>query len=96
MSEKITVNQPETVVVQSYPPETVSVDSIETVVARTPESTVVVTGVLAPPSSSTISGSGDVDLTQLADGATLVYQQNTAKWRATRELDNQVVDGGFF
>lgn len=94
--DTVQLTQTQTVVVQDFYPESVSLTQTERVVERQEEGTVVVTGVLAPLSSSTISGAGDIDLTGLTDGATLVYQQNISKWLATNLLEKQVMNGGFF
>lgn len=75
--------------------EKVTLVSTERVVVETPSTSHVITGGLLPPSSS-ISSSVDVDLTNLTNGAVLVYQENTAKWQATKTLENQVMNGGFF
>ena len=36
----------------------------------------------------------DVDLTNLQDGAVLVYSANSLKWEATTILEKQTVEGG--
>ena len=76
--------------------DTVTLQQTERVVEKVETGTVVVTGIVGPRGITTISGASDLDLTGLTDGATLVYQQNIAKWLATKELDNQVMNGGFF
>lgn len=92
--DTVNLTRTETIVVQDFYPESVSLTQVERVIERTQDSTVIVTGVLAPASASTISGSGDVDLTQLVDGATLVYSTPTNKWAATALLDKQVIESG--
>ena len=71
-------------------------DTKDTVVVHDDKGTVVVTGMIGPPGASKINTMDDIDLTNLADGATLVYAQNTAKWQATNLLEKQVMNGGFF
>lgn len=94
--DTVSLTKTETVVVQSFTPDSVSLAETERVVAREETGTVVVTGVLAPISTTSISTAPDIDLTNLIDGATLVYSQSMAKWQATRELDRQIMNGGFF
>jgi hypothetical protein len=94
--DTVQLTRTETVVVQDFYPESVSLTHTERVVERTEDSRVVVTGVLAPVGQTTVTGAADVDLSNLSDGAVLVYQANTAKWQATRMLENQVMNGGFF
>lgn len=92
--DTVNLTRTETVVVQDFYPESVSVTQVERIVERQQESTVVITGVLAPIGINTISTSDDVDLTQLVDGATLVYSTPTNKWIATALLDKQIVESG--
>lgn len=92
--DTVNLTNTETVVVQDFYPESVSLTQTERVVERQEGSTVVVTGVLAPASASTISGSGDINVNQLADGAVLVYSISTNKWIATNLLDTQVIEAG--
>jgi hypothetical protein len=94
--DTVTLTTTETVVVQDYYPESVSLTQTERIVERHEEGTVVVTGVLGPRGITTISAAGDIDLSGLVNGATLVYDQNLSKWVATKELDSQVMNGGFF
>lgn len=58
--------------------------------------TIVVTGMIGPKGSSKISDSTDIDLTNLVNGATLVYSDSVQKWQATNLLENQIMNGGFF
>lgn len=94
--DTVQLTRTETVVVQDFYPESVSLEQTERVVNRVEDTTVVVTGVLAPASQTSISSAPDIDLTNLTNGAVLVYQENTAKWQATKTLENQVMNGGFF
>jgi hypothetical protein len=38
----------------------------------------------------------NIDFSQLTDGATLVYDTNQGEWRATRNLNEQNIEGGEF
>lgn len=85
----------ETVAVQDI--QTLVVDSvIETIVVETPQETIVLTGMIGPPGTSNISAASDVDLTDLTDGAALIYKSDTARWRATKLLDSQILEAGQF
>ena len=74
----------------------VTLTQTERVVTTVEKGTIVVTGVMGPPGSGNISDSGDIDLSGLVDGATLVYSAPTAKWQATNLLEKQIMNGGFF
>lgn len=77
--------------------ESVLVTEQEVVVVTTDTTGVVVTGIMGPPGESgKISEASDIDKTNLVDGATLVYASNTAKWVATRLLENQILEAGQF
>ena len=58
--------------------------------------TVIVTGLMGPVSTSSLSNISDIDLAQLTGGATLVYNSTTLKWVATTLLDQQIVESGQF
>lgn len=45
---------------------------------------------------NSISGANDIDLSNISDGATLVYQSSNSKWVATRTLDKQIIESGQF
>ena len=80
--------------------ENVLVTEQEVVVVTTDTTGVVVTGIMGPPGApgetGKISEASDIDKTNLVDGATLVYSANTAKWVATRLLENQILEAGQF
>lgn len=44
--------------------------------------------------ASSVAGATDVDVTTLVDGAVLVYNATTAKWKATKNLAGQIVECG--
>lgn len=67
-----------------------------TVISTAENTTVVVTGIMGPPGASSISALEDVDKSELVDGATLIYRANTATWKATNRLDNQILEAGQF
>lgn len=66
------------------------------VVVTTDNPGVVITGIMGPPGSSSLSNMVDVDRTDLTDGATLVYKADTQVWRTTNTLDNQILEAGQF
>jgi hypothetical protein len=76
--------------------EKVLITETQRVVERTETGFVVVTGQLGPPGASSIEGLSDIDLSGKQDGAVLVYSQATGTWQATRLLEKQVMNGGFF
>lgn len=76
--------------------EQVTITEQQVVVVNTEVSGVVVTGIMGPPGSTSISGMSDIDKTGLTDGATLVYKADTAIWKATNKLDNQILEAGQF
>lgn len=66
------------------------------VVVATDTAEVVVTGIMGPPGASSLADMQDIDKSELTDGAVLVYTANTATWRATKKLDNQILEAGQF
>ena len=76
--------------------EQVTITEQEVVVVNTETSGIVVTGIMGPPGTTTISGLTDIDRTDLTDGATLVYKASNAVWKATNKLDNQILEAGQF
>jgi hypothetical protein len=78
------------------PLEKVLVSEQEVVVVSSDSTSVVVTGIMGPPGFTSITNASDIDKTGLTDGATLVYKAETAIWRATNKLDNQILEAGQF
>ena len=77
--------------------ETIVVASTNTAVARTTETTYVVTGIVGPPGPSrTLLSSSDVNSTQLSNGSVLVYNSQTSRFDTTTALDKQIINGGIF
>jgi hypothetical protein len=70
--------------------------SINQVVTGDNSSTVIVTGIMGPAVTPSISQSNDVDMSQLRDGGVLVYNILTNKWVATNLLDKQIFEAGQF
>ena len=66
------------------------------VLVSTGTAEVVVTGIMGPPGASSISALTDLDMTELVDGATLVYRASDSTWKATNKLDNQILEAGQF
>lgn len=75
---------------------TVVVTSLERVVETVDKPTVVVTGMIGPKGTTYLNENQDVDVTNLVNGATLVYSDSIQKWQATNLLENQIMNGGFF
>lgn len=95
-TETITVSQSAVVVKEVPSSAVVSTVDVERIVAKVSEGNVIVTGVIGPATSRSISASSDIVLTELEDGATLVYSAQTSRWHATTKLEKQVISGGFF
>jgi len=77
--------------------ETVVVASTGSALVRDTEITYVVTGIVGPPGpGGAIVDSADINLDNLTDGATLVYNASTSKFDTTTTLDRQIINGGFF
>lgn len=86
-----------TVVLNSEGSPVVVQEETVTVVSYTDVPTYVLTGIQGPPGvNSTLSTSGDVDVTNLTDGSVLVYNTAISKWQATTVLEKQALNGGFF
>lgn len=85
----------ETVVTTSNNTVVVDNASVQTVVDTNP-TTVIVTGLMGPPGSTTINGMADTDVSNLTAGSLLVYNTQTAKWTSTTLLNQQYVDCGQF
>jgi hypothetical protein len=85
----------ETVVTTSNNTVVVDNTATQTLVDANPTTTIV-TGMMGPPGSSTLSAMADTDVTNLSAGSLLVYNTQTAKWTSTTLLDQQYVDCGQF
>ena len=48
---------------------------------------VVVSGMIGPSPTTTLTGLSDIDITHLEAGSLLVYNANTQKWTATNTLE---------
>ena len=75
------------------------VNDQEAVLVSNDTAQTIVTGLMGPPGRDGIqnlSQAGDIDSTELIDGATLVYNASTSKWKATNKLDNQILEAGQF
>jgi hypothetical protein len=98
--ETIVISDTETAVVsQDANQQTIAVSDTETIVVSQDTGYVVVTGIMGPPGlpgPSSLSDLSDIDKTQLVNGATLVYNANSAVWKATNKLDNQILEAGQF
>lgn len=44
--------------------------------------------------SNTLADLRDVDLSELEDGSVLVYDEVDEKWKSTRKLEKQIINGG--
>ena len=59
---------------------------------------VVSVGIQGPPGAlyNSVNSAEDVDVSGLEDGSVLVYKSSTLKWRATRTLEQQNLEGGHY
>lgn len=48
------------------------------------------------PGPNTISTATDIDMTNVQDGALLIYNANTSKFAADINLESQIIEGGHF
>lgn len=75
----------------------VSSQSSKVVAVNTQGTTEVVSvGIQGPSGPNNISTATDVDVSGLEDGSVLVYKSSTLKWRATRTLEQQNLEGGHY
>lgn len=59
-------------------------------------SEVVSVGVQGPSGPNNVSTATDVDVSGLEDGSVLVYKSSALKWKATRTLEQQNLEGGHY
>jgi hypothetical protein len=86
----------DTVVVQSNDTAVVQAQTVNQVVTEEKGTTLIITGMMGPPTVNSISGAGDIDVSNLQSGSMLVYNTTTNKWIATRLLDQQTIEAGQF
>jgi hypothetical protein len=86
----------EVVVTQSGDTSVIQEQTINRVVTDDKPARIITSGMLPPAMVSSITGSLDVDITQLQDGGVLVYNTATNKWTATNLLDKQIFEAGQF
>jgi hypothetical protein len=69
----------------------------ETIIATVsdPSGTTVSASPTSVPSNS-VANMSDVDLQELQDGSLLIYKNATSKWTASRLLDQQNLEGGYY
>jgi len=87
----------ETIVVESQSTVTSTVAETNTVIQTTETPTIVVGGIVGPPGTNgVLSGSSDVDISNLQDGSTLIWDVASGKWLASKLLEKQIINAGFF
>lgn len=86
----------DTVVVQSNDTAVIQPQIVNQVVTEEKGTTLIVTGMMGPPTVNNISGSGDIDVSNLQSGSLLVYNTTTNRWVATKLLDQQTIEAGQF
>mgnify|MGYP000131501057 CR=1 FL=1 len=70
--------------------------AINQVVTGDNSSTVIITGMMGPAVTPSITQANDIDITNLQNGSMLVYNVSTNKWVSTRLLDQQTIEAGQF
>jgi hypothetical protein len=86
----------DTVVVQSNDTAVIQPQVVNQVVTEEKGTTLIVTGIMGPPTVNSITNSGDIDVSNLQSGSMLVYNTTTNKWVATKLLDQQTIEAGQF
>jgi len=86
----------DTVVVQSNDTAVIQPQVVNQVVTEEKGTTLIVTGMMGPPTVNSITNSGDIDVSNLQSGSMLVYNTTTNKWVATKLLDQQTIEAGQF
>lgn len=86
----------EVVVIQSGDTSVVQEQIVNRVVTDDKPARIITSGMMPPSVVSSITGSGDIDITNLQAGSMLVYNTTTNKWVATRLLDQQTIEAGQF
>lgn len=86
-----------TVVVESVSTVTNTSSETNTVVQSLDTPTIIVGGIMGPAGpSANLSASGDVDITNLQDGSTLIWNATSSRWQASKLLEKQIINAGFF
>jgi hypothetical protein len=86
----------DTVVVQSNDTAIIQPQVVNQVVTEEKGTTLIVTGMMGPPTVNSITNSGDIDISNLQSGSMLVYNTTTNRWVATKLLDQQTIEAGQF
>lgn len=90
----VTLEQSKTLVINSGGEvQTIATEANNTVVIQNQSSFAIVAGAIGPRANS-IGVMEDVDLTNLADGGLLIYDDNIKRWVAGNLLQKQVIESG--
>lgn len=96
MTTTVVVDTNNLVVSTAKETELVVVNSEKIVVASIDNTKVITAGLMPASTISTITGSVDIDISELQDGGMLVYNASTKKWTATNLLEKQIFEAGQF
>jgi hypothetical protein len=90
----VTLEQSKTLVINSGGEvQTIATEANNTVVIQNQSSFAIVAGAIGPRANS-IGVMEDVDLTNLADGGLLIYDDSIKRWVAGNLLQKQVIESG--
>lgn len=90
----VTLEQSKTLVINSGSEvQTIATEANNTVVVQNQSSFAIVAGAIGPRANS-IGVMEDVDLTNLADGGLLIYDDSIKRWVAGNLLQKQVIESG--
>jgi hypothetical protein len=99
MTETVVSDRRYPLVVNNNVTTTTTVTNRETVVVENRQPVVILSGQMGPPGvrgASSLSGLEDVDLSSLQDKSILMYDSNSSKWKPSKNLENHLVNAGFF
>jgi len=80
------------IVVDNTVNNNIIVDSTNTVIVSTGTTDkIILSGAMGPRGINTINTALDIDISQISDGSTLLYSNNTSKWTATNTSATKIL-----
>lgn len=86
----------EVIVTQSGNINVIQEQIINRVVTDDKPARIITSGMLPPPVVNSITAAADIDINNLQNGSTLIYNSSTRQWTATKLLDQQIIESGQF